>query len=433
MVPSHEVFQKPLKVNLQFEDHAVPANYRHYPGGDELGQTIRVWKVQTKKFPDVDPGMVSDPYGFGDSPDAEVISSGLNSKGPDSVALGRHGNFFLWGFSASPTDMTPEAQKCFINAVCYIKKFDGQKPFVTKKASGREWALVYAGYMKQYQGQEFIKQLFPADLLRRFEKEPEKLVAYYRENLEYLIPSQNGFAVDEDVKELGLSNRKVELLDRCVALLVQGEQAEKALRILTRYTNESFTDARRWSLWLNANRDRLFFSDFGGFKYLVAPEALIERLHGGGPGRAAPETSQEPDGKHPVVATAELSPATAHRGEPSTILIRVKIAPSWHIYAAQGSNGAGVATSLKLKLPDAIEALGSWSYPKAIPGADNQLTYQGAVEFRRELRVRPDAAVGPASVTCVLGYQACDPFSCRSPTEVVLQAPFKIVAGRSSR
>ena len=118
--------------------------------------------------------------------------------------------------------------------------------------------------MKQYQGQDFVKQLFPADLLRRFEKEPEKLVAYYRENLEYLIPSQNGFAVDEDVKELGLSNRKVELLDRCVALLVQGEQAEKALRILTRYTTDNFTDATRWSSWLNANRDRLFFSDFGG-------------------------------------------------------------------------------------------------------------------------------------------------------------------------
>ena len=161
MVPSHEVFRKPLKVDIQFEDHAVPANYRHYPGGDKLGQTMKVWKVQTKKFPEIDPGMVSDPYGFGDSPDAEVISAGLNSKGPDSVALGRHGNFFLWGFSASPADMTPEARKCFVNAVCYIKKFDGQKPLVRKTGSGREWARVYAGYMKQYCGPRVREESLP--------------------------------------------------------------------------------------------------------------------------------------------------------------------------------------------------------------------------------------------------------------------------------
>jgi hypothetical protein len=29
--------------------------------------------------------------------------------------------------------MTPEARKCFVNAVCYIKKFDGQKPIVRKE------------------------------------------------------------------------------------------------------------------------------------------------------------------------------------------------------------------------------------------------------------------------------------------------------------
>jgi hypothetical protein len=275
VVPSHEIFQKPLKVDLQFEDHAVPSNYRHYPGGDKLGQTLKVWKVQTKKFPEIDPGMVSDPYGFADSPDAEVISAGLNSKGPDSVALARHGNFFLWGFSASPADMTPEARKCFINAVCYIKKFDGQKPIVRKTSSGREWALVYAGYLKQITDQEFIKRLFPEDVRRRFGKDPEKYVAYYQENLEYVVPAQggSGFAVDEDAKSLGLSNRKIELLDKCVALLEQGEKTDIARRMLARYTTEHFTDAKEWRSWLAENRSRLFFTDSGGYKWMRRSDA----------------------------------------------------------------------------------------------------------------------------------------------------------------
>jgi hypothetical protein len=95
VVPSHEVFQNPLKVDLRFEDHAVPANYRDWPGGDQLGSTIKVWRVQTRKYPEIEAGLVSDPNGFSDSPDAEVISSGLNSKRPLSVVLARQGNFFI--------------------------------------------------------------------------------------------------------------------------------------------------------------------------------------------------------------------------------------------------------------------------------------------------------------------------------------------------
>jgi hypothetical protein len=363
VVPSHAVFQKPLKVDLRFEDHAVPSNYRHYPGGDKLGPTIKVWRVQTKKFPEIDPGMVSDPYGFGDSPDAEVISSGLNSKGPDSVALARHGNFFLWGFSASPSDMTPEGRKCFVNAACYIKRFDGRKPLVRHSHQARQWSLVYSGYLGQFTADDrLLGQLFPEDLRKRFGKDGGKYLAYYQENLEYLRPAQPGFEVDEDVKSIGLSNRKVELLDRCVAMLEQGDRPELASRVLKRYTTHDFADAKGWRSWLEANRGRLFFTDVGGFKWMVAPEALIKDS---GPvsGRAAASRNgeamaPEPDREHPVVAEARLTPATLRAGEALTLVVRVRTAPTWHVYAVGGSNGPGVPTTLTLKLPKGVEAQG---------------------------------------------------------------------------
>jgi hypothetical protein len=274
VAPTHEIFNKPLKVQLQWEERSTPENYRHWPGGEKLGKTIKVWKVATKRFPEIDPGLVSDPYGFDDSPDAEVISSGINGKAPNSVALGRHGNFFLWGFAAQPSDMTPDCRKCFINSVCYIKKFDGHKPLVRKNSSGREWALVYAGYLKSLKNEKFIEQLFPEELRKRFGNDAEKYLTYYRENLEYLHPAppHNRLAVDEDVKSLGLSNRKVELLQRCVNLLEKGEKVELAQRILNRYTNERFSDAKGWKDWLEKNRERLFFSDVGGYKFLIAPQ-----------------------------------------------------------------------------------------------------------------------------------------------------------------
>jgi hypothetical protein len=271
VVPTHEIFQKPNKVELVYEEMATPENYRSWPGGEALGKTMKAWRVQTKKFPEIDPGLVSDPYGFADSPDAEVISSGQNSKAPDSVALGRHGNFFLWGFSAQPSDMTPAARTCFVNAVHYIHKFDGRKPVVRKAGQSREWAFVYAGYLKFLSDEQFLNRLFPEDLRKQFGKDPAKYVAYYKENLEYLHRAGNHFAVDEDVKQLGLSNRKVELLERCVALLEAGKQTDLARRVLERYTTEKFAEAGQWRAWLDANRGRLFFSDVGGYKFQINP------------------------------------------------------------------------------------------------------------------------------------------------------------------
>jgi hypothetical protein len=276
VVPTHEIFHKPLAVNLQYEDRPTPDNYLHYPGGDKLGKTMKVWKVQDQQFPEVDPGLVSDPFGFGDSPDAEVISSGINSKGPNSVALGRHGNFFLWGFSAPPSGMTPEARKCFVNSVCYAHKFDGQKPLVPKTSSGREWALVYAGYIDQVRDEKFLERLFPEEVRKECGKDAAKYRQYYRENLEYLRSGQRGYEVDEDAKQLGVSNRKVELLDRCVALLERGEDRDRALRLLKRYTECQFDQAAEWRAWLEKHRSRLFFTDTGGYKFLVAPEATAE-------------------------------------------------------------------------------------------------------------------------------------------------------------
>ncbi len=187
--------------------------------------------------------MVADSYGFTDSPDAEIIAGGLNMKSPDSVAIGRHGNFLLWGFYASPSDLTPEARKCFVNAICYIKQFDGQKPIVHKPKGpwrSRRWAVSYAYFYQSMcdrerflnsqpeatrKDPEKIDELhrtmvgvyrgqFPKELQRQFGNDPKRYIEYYRDNLEFLYPNETTslpFTVDEDVKGLGLSNRSIAL------------------------------------------------------------------------------------------------------------------------------------------------------------------------------------------------------------------------------
>ena len=98
--------------------------------------------MQSEKYRQV--GLVSNLYGFTDSPDAEVIAQGIAMKGPDTVAIARHASFFLWGFSAPPSQMTPAARRLFVNSVCYIRQFEGAAPLVRATSSSREWALRFA-------------------------------------------------------------------------------------------------------------------------------------------------------------------------------------------------------------------------------------------------------------------------------------------------
>jgi hypothetical protein len=455
----HEVFHKPYEVDIALEDRPTPSNYRNWPEGENLGPTIKVWKVQERGWSaerpndfSILPGMVSDPYGFGDSPDAEVFAGGINMKSPEAVAIGRHGNFLLWGFYSAPSGLSPEARKCLVNAICYIRKFDGRKPFVHKVRGrlARQWALVYAFAYREISNQqrftesqsesvrkdpakmaelhrmkmEQYRAQFPEDVRRQLGSDPSRYIEYYRKTLEFLRPTVKPgfpFEADEDVQRLGLSNRKVELLDQCISMLERKDRPELAVRILQRYTTKNFVDPGRWRSWLEANRRRLYFTDIGGYKFLVAPESLESSS-------VANRTSGEiPDAKTPIVAKAEISPAKVRAGEALELIVRVKLAPTWHIYAVGGSQGPGVPTTLKLTLPKRVESEGQWSCPVPVRGTDGQMIYEGTLEFRRRLRVAQGAAGGPIDVSCELGYQGCDPFSCRLPTSARLTAKCEIV------
>jgi hypothetical protein len=175
-------------------------------------------------------------------------------------------------------------------------------------------------------------------------------------------------------------------------------------------------DPGRWRSWLEANRRRLYFTDIGGYKFLVAPEPLESSS-------VANRTSGEiPDAKTPIVEKAEISPAKVRAGEALELIVRVKLAPTWHIYAVGGSRGPGVPTTSIVTLPNGVEADSEWTCPQPVRDTGGQMIYQGTQKFRRRLRAAQGVLLGPIDLKCEFGYQACDPFSCRLPTKVDLTA-----------
>lgn len=274
---SHEVFQSPFKVEPEIETRKTPGNYhsRHL-GTDKLPGEMKLWRVQEPERNNV----VSRAYGFLDSPDTEVIAPGFNTgKEYGAVGIGRHGNFLQWGYGAQPSQMTEAGRRLFINCIHYIHRFDGVIPLVRDTSSQRLNALRLAQIINRISGdqKEFFLGIFPEELYGKYNSDPDGLVEYYRENLEWVYRDRV-YRVDDELKALGIeSNRQLSSLERLIALLEDESQAQTAGILLKRYTDQSFVAAAHWRKWFAENKDRMFFTDVGGYKFMVVPEGYPVR------------------------------------------------------------------------------------------------------------------------------------------------------------
>lgn len=478
----HEIFRTPNKVELTITEQPTPTSYANYPEGRTLGKTMPMWRVQTEGYtthPGQLVGIVSRDAGFLDSPDAEWISGGVNSKGPNAVALGRHGNFFHWGFAASPTYMTAEAKDVFVNAVHYIAGFDGQTP-IARKVSGTmmrsaiDAAILsmseegyaktvarYAAIREQRERQaaairerieageevsdmdrriakmppvatpgriDRARRLVSPEVVKQLDADPEKIASYLRRVKPYMHPTGwYTLAVDPDLEAIGIGSADISMLDKAIALLASDEEKARGQRLLTRYTAQTFSSAAEWSDWLAANRERLFFTEAAGYKWLVD---TIE------PKRRAVEATTPPRGESPsksevkVVATpsaplAAVLTSEKHGSGRFTLTVHVDILPGWHAYDVVPTNSAYIPLELELILPDGVKRVGKWKRPGGLPSAESAglFTFEGRLRFSCDVvATKLDAATG---VSCKISYQVCDDSMCMPPAEELLKAKIK--------
>jgi hypothetical protein len=281
----HEVFQRPFKVEPEFEQWDTPSNYhRRNLTENRLPDKMKVWRVQNEgKDGRRYGGAVSRSYGYNDSPDAEVVVKGYNTgKEYGAVGVGRHGNVLQWGYWAPPSKMTEAGRKLFLNCICYIHKFDDKAPLIRAVShhrlntirlapgSERSWRR------RKRENNTRVRPYIPDDITEKFLGDPNGLVQYYKDNIEFIYLDRQ-FRVDSELKSLGLdSNRSLESLERLVDFLNDETKADIAQLLLKRYTNQSFQDAEDWGQWFENNSYRIYFSDVGGYKFLVVPEGYLD-------------------------------------------------------------------------------------------------------------------------------------------------------------
>lgn len=491
----HPIFKGPFKVKYEGEMRPVPtpAATSAKELGQEVPEALEMVKIydipQNGKYP-YKVGIVSRPGGYLDSPDAEFISSGVSDKGLDAVAIGRHGNFFHWGFAASPAHMTTLGKALLANAIVYASKFgsdpviarkfndniavrsdidrriarasqrgvdarnEGEMNFYNKfktiydrvqaaKASGQELSTEDKRYENLHEPSkphlitydEYIREVEP-ELYEVFGEDPDEYLRYFTKNRPYFHPDETGYnlEIDHDCRSLGIANNDVRLLDRAVEMLGEGGRARQTgKRLLERYTLCRFESPAEWKDWIDTNRDRLFFTEAGGWLWLVDSKdrntvgndySVLGKI----PGETKMKGYEEYKAKQAEEAkkaSREMEVATLHptsRENPvalaavletnadgsKEIVVKMNVHQDFHTYAAVDDDDPYVATTFKWNFADGVEAAGDLISPVAHPTYNNTTHYVGKNEFRRKVK-------GTGEVEVSVRYQACDANGCHRP------------------
>ncbi|MDR1719791.1 MAG: protein-disulfide reductase DsbD N-terminal domain-containing protein [Dysgonamonadaceae bacterium] len=464
----HPIFHGPFEVKMTVVDKPTPEpifGYPHHFDG-AVPENLPMWRVQTYDYNATDRsriGLVSRPGGYEDSPEAEYISSGVCAKSPDAVAIGRHGNFFHWGFAASPTYLTEEAKPVLANAIAYIAKFSGQTP-IARKYNDRTCTRDYAKYLKQFLSHETyevqlksiaesneamskmqnrakekqargekLDQIETISLsfkpsppmtyeqyLRRtagnlydsFGTDLDAYGKYFDENYDYFYCEEGSYdlKIDADAKQLGIPNNDKRLLDEAIKMLESGKDTEKGKRILLRYTLLDFSTPAEWRAWYEQYKDLLFFTESGGWVFLInSREKGLNDYKAREERQAtnrvdAGETSDD----EPVALNAES--AILQDGS-RAVFIKMKVHPGYHVYDYVANTDPFIATSVDIDFPHGYRPVGEIKRPLG-----NYYNRQGTTEYRDEvLFSQVFTGTGNGEVKCKVTYQCCDRHICFQP------------------
>jgi hypothetical protein len=236
------------------------------------------------------PGWVTYEATLRDSPEAEVICGGLNSKTPEGAAVWRLGNLMHFGFEQSPDQLNQAGRDLLVNAIAYIARFTEDRPilktpspFTGRSVRARD-ALRRWLDDEEYPVEMFEGSLAPRTLETIKDRTRAGYVAWFEQTRAYLRPDDEGrLEVDQDAAALRLMVDSAGFFDDAIALL-EGEpgRAARTRAVLGRVrppeAPRQEATAAEWRRWFEASRPYLFFSEWGGYRWYVDPLARARQV-----------------------------------------------------------------------------------------------------------------------------------------------------------
>lgn len=125
-------------------------------------------------------------------------------------------------------------------------------------------------------------------------------------------------------------------------------------------------------------------------------------------------TCPAPNDRNPVSLNAQL----LQEKDSIAIIVKVVIAPGWHIYQYVPSSLPYIVIGHILELPETVRASGSWIEPRPTSYANDPgvLVYENEAVFIQKA-VKSAAAKAGNPIRTGLFYQTCDLRQCLPPDE----------------
>ncbi len=386
-------------------------------------------------------------YEHAQAPELELICGGINAKTPLAGAIWRQGHLLHFGFEESPDQLNQNGRAILVNSICYIAKFSEDRPIIRTPSPSYSKirildrnAIGRAIDRPEIDLKQYVIYFMAPELQTQIEDlDRAGLGKWFDEVRPYIHANELGkLTIDQTARELGIAPNQMEFFPQAFKLLdQQGSSREQAIDLLRRYAPElsekniESPDGRQ--RWWNENRNYLFFSDTGGYRWYLDPLAKkrgVPTSELRGSDRTTSVQLADPTQNDSVIAGSAVSRAKAKWGDEITISVRIRIAEGWHIYDTDLPTGFGSATKLELELPKQVQPIAEWTHPtptrKSVNGAE-QFVYRGDVTFSRRLKVESDADVGTLTIRCLLAYQACDEALCFPLKRIPLSANIEIV------
>lgn len=287
---NHKIFKSPIKVDVKAETIKAPTNYdyREFKGKwKDLNEmpVIKVHQTSPKTKKITWGYAIYDDGGLADSPEVELICGGVTGKGPSYYSILRQGNYLLWGFSPTPADFTQTGKDLFLNCINYMIAFKDDYPLVKMVSNPRKTIITTIEHTR-VEGAFYshLTWYIPEEALKKCGKNLDELEKWYKENEAYLFRDKPGeynkdkkrwdrtLFIDEEAKKLKTPNNSVESLGKWIELLEseEGDMQKAVKTLVARYVScASFKEKKEWLKWYEENKDYIFFSDVGGFKFFI--------------------------------------------------------------------------------------------------------------------------------------------------------------------
>ncbi len=233
------------------------------------------------------PGWCTYTYEHEQAPELEVLCGGINSKTPKAGAVWRQGQLLHFGFDLAPAEMSNAGRALLVNSIAYIARFTEDRPIVRTPCVFTQGTRMFDrdAIARRLQGSdEDLKALeyyLSKETYAKLKgKTRAQLVEWFKGARDYLHAGDGqGLCVDAQARSFGVPPASPEFFSKAIAEL--GNQGPLVRRLLARYAPEgpgADAKAEKWRAWWEENRQYLFFSDTGGYRWYIDPLAKRRRV-----------------------------------------------------------------------------------------------------------------------------------------------------------